>query len=141
MGCPRVLSEAKVPEEVRGCQDFAKGFDPQGWGGDALTPEPWGGWEVCPSKYYTRVALWTPRCWYMIMVKPDMRGRCQHTQQPPFLSCFTIIPLQPPSGAAGGPLPSLVIQSAATAVVRFKLEETLRCVTPWTGALGNNSNQ
>lgn len=40
------MSEAKVPENVGGCQDLAEGFgkeeDPQEWGGDALTPRALG---------------------------------------------------------------------------------------------------
>lgn len=76
----------------------------------------------------------------------NVRGRCQHAHHLPSLFYFTTAHLPPALWDCSWPLaftgkPGVNWRLTPTATVRFKVGQTLKYVTPWPGAMGNNPKQ
>lgn len=142
------MNETKVSEKVGELQGLAgricKGEDPEGQEGDVLTPRA--------LSWVGSLSLELPGLDYSVpapgtdSLRGNMRGRCQHAHQLPSLFCFTIVHLPPTLQDWSWPLPltgkpGLNWWLTLTATVRLEVGQTLKYVTPWPGAMGNNPKQ
>lgn len=142
------MSETKVPEKVGELQGLAgsvcKREDPEGQGVDALTPRALS-WVSSLSLEKTGLDYRLPAPG-TDSLHWNMRGRCQHAHQLPSHFCFTIAHFPLILRDCSWPL-AFTGKSGVnwwltlTATVRFKVGQTLKYVTPWLGAMGNNPKQ